>query len=162
MILCQILVLFFSSLFSVWLGNYGAPNVSRWRFCVESWFCFLVLCFLSSKVIMVLPMCHSGGLLFKTPGCLFCLVWHLWCSQCVIEGFLIKSWFYIEAIWCFVQLGNYLTEKDRAGLEVIKLFSCSTQLNMKFQPLIFTKMLKNIDFSCFQTLRCCIYHANKC
>ena len=76
-----------------------------------------------------------GGVLFKNPGCVcfsffvFCLVCQLVCSQCVIVGFLIKSWFYIEAIWCFVQLGNYLTEKDRAGHEVIKLFSCSTQLN---------------------------------
>ena len=25
-----------------------------------------------------------------------------------------------------------------------------------------TKMLKIKDVSCFQTLRCCIYHANKC
>ena len=25
-----------------------------------------------------------------------------------------------------------------------------------------TKILKNKDFSCFQTLRCCIYHADKC
>ena len=25
-----------------------------------------------------------------------------------------------------------------------------------------TKVLKNKDFSCFQTLRCCIYHAHKC
>ena len=44
--------------------------------------------------------------------------------------------------------------------EMIKLFSCSTQLSMKFQLLIKTKMLKNEDFSCFQTLSCCIYHAN--
>ena len=33
---------------------------------------------------------------------------------------------------------------------------------VRFQLLITTKMLKNIDFFCFQTLRCCIYHANKC
>ena len=25
-----------------------------------------------------------------------------------------------------------------------------------------TKLMKIIDFSCFKTLRCCIYHANKC
>ena len=31
---------------------------------------------------------------------------------------------------------------------------------MKFQPLI-TKMLINKDFSCYQTLRCCTYHAIK-
>ena len=32
----------------------------------------------------------------------------------------------------------------------------------KFQLLIKTKMLKNKDFSCFQTIRFCIVHANKC
>ena len=36
--------------------------------------------------------------------------------------------------------------------EVIKLFSCSTELSVKFQMLIKTIMLKNKDFSCFQTL----------
>ena len=48
-----------------------------------------------------------------------------------------------------------------AGPEVIKLFSCSTQLSMEFQMLIKSKLLKNKDFSCFQMLRCCIYHAHK-
>ena len=40
-------------------------------------------------------------------------------------------------------------------------FSCSTQLSMKFEMLLKTKMLKNIDFSCFKTLRCSIYPAYK-
>ena len=48
------------------------------------------------------------------------------------------------------------------GPKGIKLFSSSTQLNTKLQLLIETKMLKNKDFSCFQTFRCCIYRANKC
>ena len=34
------------------------------------------------------------------------------------------------------------------------------QLSMEFQMLIKSKMLKN-DFSYFQMLRCCIYHAHK-
>ena len=38
------------------------------------------------------------------------------------------------------------------GPEVIKLFSCSTQLSIDFAMLITTKMLKSKDFSCFQTL----------
>ena len=37
------------------------------------------------------------------------------------------------------------------GLEVKKEL-CSTQLSMEFKPLTKTKMLKNKDFSCFQTL----------
>ena len=45
----------------------------------------------------------------------------------------------------------------RSGPEILKLFSYSTQLSMKFQLLIKTKMLKNKDFSCFQTVQCCIY-----
>ena len=51
---------------------------------------------------------------------------------------------------------------QKAGLEVIKLFSCSTQLSMKFQLLIKTKILTNKEVSCFKSLRCCIYHANNC
>ena len=47
------------------------------------------------------------------------------------------------------------------GPEVIKLFSCSTQLSMKFQLLIKTKVLTNEEVPCFKSLRC-IYHANKC
>ena len=48
------------------------------------------------------------------------------------------------------------------GPEVIKLFSCSTQLSTKFQLLIKTKISTNKEVSCFKSLRCCIYHANKC
>ena len=48
------------------------------------------------------------------------------------------------------------------GPDVIKLFSCSTQLSTKFQLLIKTKIPTNNEFSCFKSLRCCIYHANKC
>ena len=41
-------------------------------------------------------------------------------------------------------------------------FSCSTQLSTKFQLLITTKIPTNKEVSCFKSLRCCIYHANKC
>ena len=43
------------------------------------------------------------------------------------------------------------------GLEVIKLFSCSTQLSTKYQLLIKSKIPTNKDVSCFKPLRCCIY-----
>ena len=43
-----------------------------------------------------------------------------------------------------------------------KSFLCSTQLSMKFQVLLKTKILKNKDCSCFQALSCCIYHAINC
>ena len=46
--------------------------------------------------------------------------------------------------------------------EVIKLFSCSTQLSTKFQLLIKTKIPTFKEVSWFKSLRCCIYHANKC
>ena len=36
------------------------------------------------------------------------------------------------------------------GPEVIKLFSCSTQLSIKFQLLIKTKLLKNANFLAFK------------
>ena len=50
----------------------------------------------------------------------------------------------------------------KPGPEARKFFSCSAQLSMELKLLTKTKMLKYKDFSCFQTLRCCIYHANKC
>ena len=50
----------------------------------------------------------------------------------------------------------------RAGPEVIKLFSCSTQLRTKFQLLIKTITSTNGEVSCFKSLRCCIHHAYKC
>ena len=46
------------------------------------------------------------------------------------------------------------------GPEVIKLFTCSTQLSTKFQVLIKTKIPTNEEVSCFKSLRCCIYHVN--
>ena len=49
----------------------------------------------------------------------------------------------------------------RSGPEGIKLFSCSTQRSTKFQP-INTKIPTNKEVSNFKSLRCCIYHANKC
>ena len=47
------------------------------------------------------------------------------------------------------------------GPEVIKLFSCSTQLSTKFQLFIKTKIPKS-EVSCYKSLRCGIYHADKC
>ena len=52
--------------------------------------------------------------------------------------------------------------KGVPGPEVIKLFSCSTQLSTKFQLLIKTKIPTSAEISCFMSLRCCIYHAHKC
>ena len=46
--------------------------------------------------------------------------------------------------------------------EVIKLFSCSTQLSTIFQLLIKTKIPTNEEVSRFKSIRCCIYHAYKC
>ena len=46
-----------------------------------------------------------------------------------------------------------------SDIEVIKLFSCSTQLSMNFQLLIKAKMLINNEFSCCQTLSWCNYPA---
>ena len=43
-----------------------------------------------------------------------------------------------------------------------KTFSCAVQMNTKFQLLIKTKIPTNEEVSCFKSLRCCIYHANKC
>ena len=50
----------------------------------------------------------------------------------------------------------------KPGYYVIKLVSYSTQLSMKFQLLMHSRMVKYKDFSCCQTLRYCIFHTNKC
>ena len=47
------------------------------------------------------------------------------------------------------------------GPEVMKL-SFSTQLSTKFQLLSKTKISKSKEVSCFKSLRCGIYHVNKC
>ena len=44
--------------------------------------------------------------------------------------------------------------------EIIKLFSCSTQLGTKFELLIKTKIRTNEEVACSKALSCCIYHAN--
>ena len=49
-----------------------------------------------------------------------------------------------------------------SGPEVIKLFSCSTQLSTKFQLLMKTKIPTYKEVSCFKSLRSCIDHANIC
>ena len=49
-----------------------------------------------------------------------------------------------------------------AGPEIIKLFSCSTQLSTKFQLIVKTKIPTNEEVSCFKSLRYCDYPANKC
>ena len=49
-------------------------------------------------------------------------------------------------------IGDLLGLDEYPGPAVIKLLPCSTQL--KFSLLIKAKMLKNKEFSCFQTFRC--------
>ena len=56
----------------------------------------------------------------------------------------------------FITKGNTMTP----GPEVIK--KVHTELSMKFQLLIKTNILTNEEVSCFKSLRCCMYHANKC
>ena len=40
--------------------------------------------------------------------------------------------------------------------------NCATRLSIRFQLLMKNKMLKNKNYSCIQTLRCFIYHTDKC
>ena len=49
-----------------------------------------------------------------------------------------------------------------SGPKVVKLFSFSAQLSMKFQLLIKTEIPTNEEVSYFNSLRCCIYHADRC
>ena len=57
---------------------------------------------------------------------------------------------------------QYVRLVERNQAPRLYFFPCYTQLNMKVQLLIKTKMLKNKDsVYCFKTLRDRIYHANK-
>ena len=51
---------------------------------------------------------------------------------------------------------------NQFGHEVIILFSCSTQMSMKFQLLLKIKVRKNKYFSLLNTVMGCIYLAYKC
>ena len=48
------------------------------------------------------------------------------------------------------------------GLEVIKLFSCTTQLSMTFKMLIYTVIAKIKGNFRFESQKLVIYPANKC
>ena len=50
----------------------------------------------------------------------------------------------------------------KPGAEVIKLFSCSTQLSMKFKMLINIEIAKINGIFRFNSLEQAIYPANKC
>ena len=58
---------------------------------------------------------------------------------------------------CFLFTGNL-----PPGPEVIKLFSSSAQLSMKFQVLINAEIVKNCGKFRFKTKKLVIYPANKC
>ena len=58
-------------------------------------------------------------------------------------------------------MANKCINFSSPGPENIKLFQFSTQLSINFQLLIKSKIVKNMDFSSLQTLKCCIYDANK-
>ena len=74
----------------------------------------------------------------------------------ILRKLAVTNWGAHEKILKYVYLGTI-----RPGPEVIKLFSCSTQLSTNFQLLIKTKIPTNKEVSCFKSLKC-IYHANKC
>ena len=69
-----------------------------------------------------------------------------------------------SAKYCKTRKHNktYTTKRRSYRPDVLNLFSCSTQLSMKFQLLIKTKIPTNKVVPCFKSLRCCIYPTNKC
>ena len=88
---------------------------------------------------------------------------------CYLIKYRIKT--LISVVWeeCLLSLQNICFDVHVfikcalfSGPQVIKLFSCSTQLSTKFQLLINTKIPTNKEVSCLRSLWCCIYHANKC
>ena len=74
---------------------------------------------------------------------------------CVPVPILLCNSFYLFKFY------NHLAEEKKAGLEVIIFFSCSTQLSTKFEQLIKLKY-RQLKKLFAKSLRCCIYHADKC
>ena len=63
---------------------------------------------------------------------------HITLIQCAVWTCVIMNDFleFFDNIYMY----TYMSQRDRPGPEVIKLFSCSTQLSMKFFLLINVKM----------------------
>ena len=62
---------------------------------------------------------------------------------------------------CLLEKSRQCLE-DQSGLEVIKLFSISAQLSMKFQLLIDVEKVKIDEKYRFKTQKLVIYPAHKC
>ena len=62
----------------------------------------------------------------------------------------------------FVMVNKGQKQRQRPGPEVIKLFSCSTQLSMKFQLHINTKIARNKGNFVLKLAEHAIYPAHKC
>ena len=61
-----------------------------------------------------------------------------------------------------ITFANSLNPDQAPALKVIIIVSCSNQLSKEIQVLIKTKIPTNKEASCYKSLRCCAYHANKC
>ena len=133
--------------------------------------CFMFCCTLlyvhSSIAIILMGKRELIALLNLSSWCLVIVVWLFlavsWgCLQFVIVVFPDHThllFFILNQNTPFFITPFSLEARPR-GYK--KLFSCSTQLSMKFQLLIKNKIPTNKEVSCFKSLRCCINHANKC
>ena len=92
---------------------------------------------------------YKGFLIFSS-ACMSNLRHHFGVTHTMCGSFVFGNDFVICSLYSF-HFGNHLNEEERAGPKVIKLFSCSTQLSMKFQLLIRTKIQTNIEVSCFKS-----------
>ena len=80
-----------------------------------------------------------------------------WFQYLVIPRFFV--WVYFCHLWtistpCVIYMLINIWVPVEPGPEVIKLFSCSTQLSTKFQLLIITKIPNNEEVSSFKSIRC--------
>ena len=95
---------------------------------------------LGSAMLIDLDLCKNLIYLqLKTKNLLICY----FCSVFVVILIICLKYLFGTCL-CYTDLEIYLA-----------------LLSMKFQLLITIKMLK-MKIACFQTLSCCIYHANKC
>ena len=103
---------------------------------------------------------------------------------CRLRPHLHSSFYILHSVQCLSRVALFpavyhnhyvfshgLAAIGQAGPEVIKLFKLTQlstkfqlliQLSTKFQLLLKTKIPTNDDVSCLNSLRCSIYHADKC
>ena len=76
-------------------------------------------------------------------------------------GFTVFESLLINCVTSYLDSNIYIYRERVVYIIICQLF-IDAQINMKFQLLIKSEMMRSIDTSCFKILRSYLYLANKC